>query len=121
AIATAAGLRDEEWRICYQSRVGRLKWIGPSTDEEIRRAGADGVPVVIYPHAFVSEHVETLVEIEKEFRALAEESGVPGFYRVETLGIDPVFIGGLSRLAKSGLTGVRCSSGAERCRKVCER
>lgn len=121
AIAAAAGLRDEDWRICYQSRVGRLKWIGPSTDEEIRCAGADGVPVVIYPHAFVSEHVETLVEIEKEFRALAEESGVPGFYRVETLGIDPVFISGLSRLAKGGLAGVRCPSGAERCRKVCER
>lgn len=119
AIAAAAGLRGEDWRICYQSRVGRLKWIGPSTDEEIRRAGADGVPVVIYPHAFVSEHVETLVEIEREFRELAEESGVPGFYRVETLGTDPVFIQGLARLAKTASADVKCPFGATRCHKVC--
>jgi len=121
AIAAAAGLRDEDWRICYQSRVGRLKWIGPSTDEEIRRAGADGVPVVIYPHAFVSEHIETLVEIEQEFRDLAKENGVPGFYRVETLGADPVFIAGLARLAKTVPMDVKCSAGASCCHKICGR
>ncbi|MBM3561079.1 MAG: ferrochelatase, partial [Alphaproteobacteria bacterium] len=52
-----------DWRICYQSRVGPLEWIGPATDDEVRRAGADGVPVVVVPVAFVSEHVETLVEL----------------------------------------------------------
>ena len=62
-----------DWSVCYQSRVGPLKWIGPSTDAEIARAGADKVAVVLYPLSFVSEHSETLVELDIEYRHLAEQ------------------------------------------------
>lgn len=100
AIAAAAGLTPPQWRLCYQSRVGPLKWIGPPVEDELKQAAADGVAVAIYPHAFVSEHVETLVEIEIEYRHLAGDLGVPGFYRAETVGTVPLFIEGLARLVR---------------------
>ncbi len=98
AIAEATGINGLDWQICYQSRVGPLKWIGPSTDESIKQAGKDGVPVVIYPHAFVSDHVETLVEIDMEYAHLAKSSGVPAFARAPALGTDDEFIAGLAGL-----------------------
>jgi len=64
AVVGALDEADLDWVVCYQSRVGPLEWIEPSTEAEIRRAGTDGVPIVICPIAFVSEHSETLVEIE---------------------------------------------------------
>lgn len=95
-IAAAAALKD--WQICYQSRVGPLKWIGPSTEEALKKAAGDGVGVVVYPHAFVSDHVETLVEIEIEYRHKAEELGVPFFARAPAVGAAPEFIEGLAAL-----------------------
>ncbi|MCB1556687.1 MAG: ferrochelatase [Alphaproteobacteria bacterium] len=89
-----------DWSLCYQSRVGPKKWIGPSTEEALRRAGQDKVPVLIYPLAFTQEHVETLVEIEIEYRALAETLGVPGFARAPTVGTHPAFIAGLAELVR---------------------
>ncbi len=94
AIADRIGSLD--WSVCYQSRVGPLKWIGPPTDDEIRRAGADGKAVVLYPLAFVSEHSETLVELDMDYRTLANESGVPAYVRVPTVGTHPAFISGLA-------------------------
>lgn len=92
-----------DWVMCYQSRVGPKKWIGPATSDVVMAAGADNVPLIIYPHAFVSEHVETLVEIEIEYRELAEQSGVPYFARVLTVGIAPDFIEGLADLVKRNI------------------
>ena len=86
--------------VCYQSRVGPLDWIGPSTEDEIRRAGADGVPVVIAPIAFVSEHSETLVELDIEGRALAASAGVPAYIRVPAVAADAAFINGLGSLVR---------------------
>ena len=100
AVVAELGVDDLDWVSCYQSRVGPLEWIGPSTDSEIRRAGKDGVPVVVVPLAFVSEHSETLVEIEIEYRHLADESGVPQFVRVPAVGVDPLFISGLAELVR---------------------
>ncbi len=100
SIAAALGIDDLDWVNCYQSRVGPMEWIGPSTDEEIRRAGKDGVPILVAPMAFVSEHSETLVEIEIEYRHLAKEVGVPWFGRVPTVGVEPAFIEGLARLVR---------------------
>ena len=97
-IAMATGIENLDWMVCYQSRVGPLKWIGPSTEEALKKAANDKVPVLIYPHAFVSEHVETLVEIEEEYRHLAKEIGVPAFERVPTVSVHPVFIEGLAKL-----------------------
>lgn len=85
--------------VCYQSRVGPLKWIGPATEDEIHRAGAEGRVIVIAPIAFVSEHSETLVELDMEYRDLAEKAGAKGFIRVPTVRTTPLFIEGLARLA----------------------
>jgi ferrochelatase len=89
--------------ICYQSKVGPLEWIGPATDAEIERAGRDGVPVIIVPIAFVSEHSETLVELDIEYCHLAEAAGVPAYERVPTVGTEPPFIAGLSALVRRAL------------------
>jgi len=86
---------------CYQSRVGPLKWIGPSTDESIIRAGEDKVPVVLVPIAFVSEHSETLVELDIEYKHLAEKHGVKEYIRVPTVSTHPAFIEGLANLCLS--------------------
>jgi ferrochelatase len=103
AIAKQAGLRD--WQICYQSRVGPLKWIGPSTEEAMQKAADDKVGIVIYPHAFVSEHVETLVEIGMEYRHKAEEMGIPYFGKADTVGAHPLFISGLADLVQEKISG----------------
>lgn len=107
-----------DWRVCYQSRVGPLEWIGPATDEEVRRAGSDGVPVVMAPISFVSEHSETLVELDRDYRHLAEASGVPAYHRVSTVGSDPSFIQALADLVRRTAAGDRviaCASGQLRC------
>ena len=100
AIVSALNIPGLDWALCYQSRVGRLKWIGPSTDSEIHRAGIDRVPLVVAPVAFVSEHSETLVEIEIEYRKMAADAGVPHFSRIDTVGVAPDFIAGLARLVR---------------------
>lgn len=118
AIAAALGGVDLDWRVCYQSRVGPVAWIGPGTDEEIRRAGQDGVPVVLAPVAFVSEHSETLVELDIEYRALAERVGVPVYVRVPTVSTRSEFIGGLGRLVRAALgaeAGVTSGVGSRLC------
>jgi ferrochelatase len=102
-IAYATKIENLDWQICYQSRVGPLKWIGPSTEEALKRAAKDNVPVVILPHAFTQEHVETLVEIEIEYRELAEEMGLHEFYRVPTVGTSAAFIEGLADLVLNNM------------------
>ncbi|MCI4644852.1 MAG: ferrochelatase [Hyphomonadaceae bacterium] len=87
---------DWEKRVCYQSRVGPLKWIGPSTDEEIVAAGEAGRHVIVSPIAFVSDHIETLVELGVEYRELALEKGVSGYTTVPALGVHEKFIAALA-------------------------
>jgi ferrochelatase len=84
------------WSICYQSRVGPLKWIGPSTVETIEAAGQAGEGVLIAPIAFVSEHVETLVELDHEYKELAQAAGCPIFLRAPALGVSGAFIEALA-------------------------
>jgi len=105
AAAVAARLEaGTDWRICYQSRVGPLEWIGPATEAEIRRAGADGAPVVVVPIAFVSEHVETLVELDVEYAELARHVGVPAWFRAPTVDARPAFIAALVDVVRQALT-----------------
>lgn len=89
--------------ICYQSRVGPLKWIEPATDSEIRRAGADGKGVIIAPIAFVSEHSETLVELDIEYAKLAREANVRDYIRARTVGTEALFIKGLAGLVEKAM------------------
>ena len=99
------GCEQIDWRVCYQSRIGPLVWIGPAIDEEIRRAGRARVPLVVAPISFVSEHSETLVELDHDYRRLAAECGVPAYYRVPTVGTHPRFIAALAELARQGMPG----------------
>jgi ferrochelatase len=115
-----AGLIGEapDWLVTYQSRVGRLKWIEPYTDAEIERAGREGRPLVVAPVAFVSEHSETLVELDIEYRELAGKSGVPAYERVDTVGTASNFIEGLAELVR-GAAGsaerIATGGGGRRC------
>ena len=117
AIAEALGARAADRVVCYQSRVGPLKWIGPSTEEEIRRAGAEARPVLVAPIAFISEHSETLVELDIEYRRLAEAAGVPAYLRAPTVGTHPAFIAGLADMVETVLErgGVASESGGRLC------
>ena len=103
--AVLAGLKRPEldWTICYQSRVGPLEWIGPATDAEIRRAGAENKGLIVVPVAFVSEHSETLVELDIEYAKLAKESGVPDYIRVPAVRTHPAFITALASLVMIAL------------------
>jgi protoporphyrin/coproporphyrin ferrochelatase len=96
AVVATLDRPDLEHVVCYQSRVGPLKWLQPSTEAEIRRAGADHVPILVVPIAFVSEHSETLVELDIEYGELAHELGVPAYVRVPTVDALPAFIDGLA-------------------------
>jgi len=84
--------------ISYQSRVGPLEWIGPSTDEVIIKYSKEKKGIVIVPVAFVSEHSETLVELDMEYKKLAEKNGCSFYKRVPALGIEENFIKGLTEL-----------------------
>jgi ferrochelatase len=98
--AILASFQVNDWRICYQSRATPQRWIGPSTDAEIERAAHDKVAVLIVPIAFVSEHSETLVELDVEYRALADRLSVPGYFRVPTQNVDASFIAALADLVR---------------------
>jgi len=118
AVAAALARPELDWRVCYQSRVGPLEWIGPATDDEIRRAGKDRVGLVVTPISFVSEHSETLVELDRDYRQLAESSGVPAYRRVATVGVQPAFIGALASLVSRSRADERiglCTSSGGRC------
>jgi ferrochelatase len=106
AAAVAARLGEGwDWRVTYQSRVGPMKWIGPSTEDEIKAASQQGLALVVTPIAFVSEHIETLVELDHEYREVALEAGCPNYIRVPALGMDPGFIRGLGQIVQEALKG----------------
>lgn len=116
AIAAKLGLTRQDWEICYQSRVGPLKWLGPSTEERLQAAGQAGAPVVLVPVSFVSEHSETLVELDMEYKHLADEAGVPAYIRIAALGEHPDFIRSLSQLVQNALSEPeQCSSVMAKC------
>ena len=107
AVAERLGKRAADWVVCYQSRIGPLAWIGPSTEEELERAARDRVPVVVVPIAFVSEHSETVVELDMEYRAIAEKLDVPAYVRVPAMGTHPDFIDALAQIVRRSLAAGR--------------
>ena len=117
-IVARLGREDLDWTVCYQSKVGPLAWLEPSTVDELERAGRDRVPVVIAPVAFVSEHSETLVELDVTYREHAKKAGVPAYHRVPALGTLPAFIGALASLVRGALdcdTGLDSGEGGRIC------
>lgn len=102
-VVAEQGNAPDDWLVSYQSRVGPLEWIGPSTDDEIKRAGIDGMALVVLPIAFVSEHSETLVELDIEYKHLAEAAGVKAYVRVPAVATHVDFIQGLGLVVKGSL------------------
>ena len=100
AIIAGLNIDEVDYTICYQSRVGPLEWIKPDTESEILRACSDKVPLVIVPVSFVSEHSETLVELDIEYKELAENNNIPAYFRVPALGVTTEFIESLAYLCK---------------------
>ena len=123
ALAAALGLADGDWELGFQSRVGPLAWVGPPTDELIVAAAEEKRPILLVPVAFVSEHSETLVELDIDYRKLAEAHGCQTYVRVPTVGVHPSFIAGLARsIAEARAArgpvvaiGRRCPANAARC------
>ena len=105
-IVARLGRAGLDWTLCYQSKVGPMAWLEPSTVAEIERAGRDRVPVVVVPIAFVSEHSETLVELDVTCRAHAERVGVPAYHRVPAPGTHPSFIAALAALVRGALAAM---------------
>jgi len=87
-----------DWTLSYQSRVGPLKWIGPSTEDTIIENSKAGKHIVLVPIAFVSEHSETLVELDIEYKEIADANGCKNYTRVPALGINKDFIKAMSEL-----------------------
>ena len=119
-VVERLAIPDLDHVVCYQSRVTPQKWIGPSTEDELERAGHEKVAVLVVPIAFTSEHSETLVELDVEYREEAEKFGVPGYFRAPAQNSDPAFIAALAELAKAARGSGRslCSfAGARQCPK----
>tara|TARA_B100001063_G_C16730832_1_gene539194 strand:- start:40 stop:1065 length:1026 start_codon:yes stop_codon:yes gene_type:complete len=91
-------IKNLDWILSYQSRVGPLKWIGPPTEDTIVEISKLGKKIVLVPIAFVSEHSETLVELDIEYKELADKNGCIEYIRVPALGTNPDFINSLSEM-----------------------
>ena len=91
--------------LAYQSRTGPVKWLGPGTEEAIEQLGKEGVrDLLVVPLSFVSDHIETLYEVDILFAETAREAGITGYFRPDALNTHPRFIEALAQLVleKSG-------------------
>lgn len=96
--------RPNPHTLAYQSRVGPVEWLQPYTEDALKELGEQGVEdLLVVPISFVSEHIETLQEIDIEYRELAEEAGIHNFQRVPALNTHPVFIDSLATLVDEAL------------------
>ena len=96
--------RPNPYTLAYQSRVGPVEWLKPYTEDALQELAAQGVEdLVVVPISFVSEHIETLEEIDIEYRHLAEEAGIQNFKRVPALNTHPVFIDSLATMVVDAL------------------
>jgi ferrochelatase len=90
--------------LAYQSRTGPVRWIGPGTEEVIRELGHEGVrELLIVPLSFVSDHIETLYEVDILFAEVARRAGIVEYRRPESLNTHPLFINALARLVRAHL------------------
>lgn len=89
-----------KFHLSFQSRVGPVKWLKPYTEEKLEELGqVQGVKnLVVVPVSFVSEHIETLEEIDMEYKEIASENGITNWKRVPALNTEPIFIEDLTSL-----------------------
>ena len=96
--------RPNDHTLAYQSRVGPIEWLQPYTEDAIAQLAEKGVKdLVVVPISFVSEHIETLQEIDIEYREIAEEEGIKGFHRVPALDTYPRFIADMADMVEEAL------------------
>ncbi|MEA5471244.1 ferrochelatase [Spirulina sp. 06S082] len=97
--------RPNPHTLAYQSRVGPVEWLKPYTEDALVTLGEEGIKdIVVVPISFVSEHIETLQEIDIEYREIAEEAGIKNFGRVPALNTHPLFIESLKTLVMDALS-----------------
>ena len=102
--------RPNQYTLAYQSRVGPVEWLKPYTEDALEELGERGIKeVLVVPISFVSEHIETLQEIDIEYREIAEEAGIENFQRVPALNTHPIFIDALAKLVTQALENNPCS------------
>lgn len=101
--------KPNPYTLAYQSRVGPVEWLKPYTEDALKELGERGIKeLVVVPISFVSEHIETLQEIDLEYREIAEESGITTFERVPALNTHPLFIQSLANLVIEALNSKPC-------------
>lgn len=99
-----AKVKPVEFHLSFQSRVGPVKWLQPYTEETLSLLGKQGVKnLIVVPVSFVSEHIETLEEIDMEYKEIAHESGIVNWRRVPALNTDPLFIEDMANLVEEAL------------------
>lgn len=97
---------EEPWSLAYQSRNGRLAWLEPYLEDELKRLGRAGVNnVVVVPISFVSDHIETLFELDQLYAEVAKEHGITNYQRARCFNDDPMFSRVLYSLLPKGLNG----------------
>jgi ferrochelatase len=116
-IVESLEIAELDYKITYQSRVGPVKWLLPNTEDEILLVAKEKKNIVIVPISFVSEHSETLVELDIEYKNLVNDFDVV-YKRVKTLGIDELYIKSLGEIVKKTLSAnisVASSDGIRKC------
>ena len=106
ARETAGRAGVSEFQVTYQSKVGPAKWLGPDTSEWLE-ANSRGRAVVTVPIAFVSEHLETLYDMDMLADEAAQKGGALEYHRVAAVGTRPEFIGALADVVRAGLDASR--------------
>ncbi|MGB4599058.1 MAG: ferrochelatase [Trichlorobacter sp.] len=95
---------DVSHHLAFQSRAGPVKWLEPSTDDKLKELAANGCQnLLVVPLSFVSDHIETLHEIDIEYAAEATKLGITNFHRTESLNTSPTFIRCLAELVQTAL------------------
>jgi protoporphyrin/coproporphyrin ferrochelatase len=96
--------RSNPYLLAYQSDVGPVRWLGPSTEQVLRRLGARGQKhVLVVPIAFTSDHIETLSELDREYGEVAHHAGITHYKRAPALNDRPIFLDGLAQIVKDHL------------------
>lgn len=95
---------EVEYSLAYQSKVGPVKWLEPMTDEKIKELASKGIKnLVVIPVSFVSEHSETLYELDKQYGELAKQVGIRNYVRIPTLKDHPTFIKALKSIVEENV------------------
>ncbi len=102
--------RPNKHVLAYQSRVGPVEWLQPYTEDALEELGEQGTKdLLVVPISFVSEHIETLQEIDIEYKEIAEEVGITNFQRVPALDTNPTFINALAQLVTDAMQSPPCT------------